>query len=165
MPSPPFYPFGPPNPCGDKCNHCPCLNRRPNVLSVTLAGFLNGECNCGFLNATFLLPYLRATPYKRCEAGNGCEYHGLYTCAVSSGGTRTVGISAIVAYAGSPAVTYWSVRVYEETVLLATIAQFYKVITGTNCAIDCDATEVLPLTNAGTSLWCGSRSGVTCQVN
>ena len=43
--------------------------------------------------------------------------------------------------------------------------QFYKVITGTNCAIDCDATEVLPLTNAGTSLWCGSRSGVTCQVN
>lgn len=151
-------------PCG--CSNCPCITRRPDVLPVTLAGFVSGECGCSLLNATFMLPYSGSVG-TRGTVGNVCNYHGRYSVGCGSGGTREVNIDAGVAYAisGGTDRTYWVVLITEVAVGAKVIAHFFVAVVDGDYEIDCDATRTLNLVGVGTSTWCGDRSGATCQVN
>ena len=150
---------------GDTC--CPCTSTRPDNISVTLAGYGNGDCTCSSLNAAHVLDYdlCNGTPGT---LGNYCQWSKTLTNVPCSAGDnpRTIVIEARVVYGfiGGANRVYWQVTVTDTS--LDVIAQYYGSVTTTAYRIDCEAEFTgMAYVSGAQEDTCGDASGTTCEIN
>lgn len=141
---------------------CPFCSGDADTITVTLGGFLDGECSCDSINGTYILTRSVTDPCLWVAANQSvsCSYYGTAWFRLNARVATLVGGN-------------WGWKVgWELTSPLAfgTSIVNWKWDSGDAVAFDCTATRVTSIANIYEtpppwSIGCGNLNGVTCQVN
>jgi hypothetical protein len=129
-----------------------------DTLPVTLANFTDNDCECSWLNATFILT---RSPFWVCR----WEYFANLPCQYGYGGTLYFGIIAVATIISGQ--SGWDVRVYIGR-LGNNDEIHFRWVSGGFAPFDCTATRNLTWIIASyMGQQCGPWDyiGITCQVN